>query len=137
MAVDAAALTKYANGETYQSLWATKAKFGEFGTRVAWAVRTNTPLPLATPSLMWFSHTSRGSWIHMISAPTGVGGGPRARVPYESPTAGGDNHSPICCPCSQPPNRAGSWESAPGPQPSTPFSPRPPEVSGPVNPSAI
>lgn len=110
--MEAAALTKYANRETYQSLRATKARrVGEFGTRMAWAVRTNTPLSAAPPCLTRFSHTSRGSWIHMKSAPTGVGGGPHARMPYESPAVGGEHRSPICCPCSQPPNRAGSWES--------------------------
>ena len=83
------------------------------------------------PSLMRFSCASRGSWIHVKSAPTGVGGGPCARMPYESPAAGGDHLSPICCPCSQPPNRAGSWESARGPQPSPPFPPCPLEVRGP------
>lgn len=109
------------------------------GTRMAWALRTAPSLPLPCPlpatslpppSLMQFSCANRGSWIYVKSAPTGVGGGPCARMPYESPAAGGDHLSPICCPCSQPPNRAGSWESGRGPQPSLPFLPCPPEVSG-------
>lgn len=92
MAVDAAALNML------MEKW-TKASEGNKGKKIWWiwhqddlGCEDQYSLYPATPSLLRFSCTSRSFWIHVKSVPTGVGGGPHARMPYESPAAVGDHH---------------------------------------------